>query len=71
MQQKKLLLGLFTLLLLGLMNLTPTATLKALSGGEAEQEVVVCPGKGERCAKVAGIFWKKKTKGGPGIIIKN
>jgi hypothetical protein len=41
----------------------------ALSNDETE----VCPGRGERCAyvKILGIkIWQKKTKGGPGIIIK-
>ena len=35
-------------------------------------ETIVCPGKGERCAQVevwgVGLWWKKKEKGGPGII---
>ncbi len=38
-----------------------------------EQETIVCPGKGERCYQVevwgVGLWWKKKEKGGPGIII--
>ena len=36
-------------------------------------ETIVCPGKGERCAQVelwgVGLWWKKKEKDGPGIII--
>ena len=36
-------------------------------------ETIVCPGKGERCYQVevwgVGLWWKKKEKGGPGIII--
>jgi len=36
-------------------------------------EVVVCPGSGEKCAQVyiwgIGLWWKKKTPGGPGIIL--
>ena len=37
------------------------------------EETEVCPGRGERCAyvKILGIkIWQKKTRGGPGIIIK-
>lgn len=40
----------------------------------SETETIVCPGSGERCARVyvwgVGLWWKKKTKGGPGLIIK-
>lgn len=39
----------------------------------ASGDVEVCPGSGERCAQVyvwgVGLWWKKKTKGGPGLII--
>ena len=36
-------------------------------------ETEVCPGRGERCAyvKILGVkIWQKKTRGGPGVIIK-
>jgi len=38
----------------------------------AEDEQIICPGSGERCAQVKFLFikyWKMKEKGGPGIII--
>lgn len=43
------------------------------TGQANEEETIVCPGRGERCAyvKILGIkIWQKKTRGGPGVIVK-
>ena len=44
-----------------------------LNAQDKEQETIVCPGSGERCAyvKILGVkIWSKKDKDGPGILIK-
>lgn len=46
--------------------------LAAVPARATEDEVILCPGSGERCAQVKFLFikyWKMKEKGGPGIII--
>ena len=46
--------------------------LLTVNAGTDEEERIICPGKGERCAytEILGIkFWSKKDKGAPGVII--
>jgi hypothetical protein len=58
-----------TVIVLGFLVCISTEKLNAM-----EQETIMCPGKGERCYQVeflgVGLWWKKKEKGGPGIIIR-
>ena len=40
----------------------------------ADDNTEICPGKGERCARVrvigVGLWWMSKTPGGPAVIIR-
>ncbi len=53
-----------------------TALMFSLSNGAIakESKPKICPGSGERCAKVRilgiGLWWMGKTPGGPAIVIE-